>query len=75
MLDLYVLEHCPYSKKVMDYFDNNGIEYNMRIITEPENYALLLKLGKKEQVPFLHDKSNNNTLYESDDIIEYARNL
>ncbi len=75
MLDLYISEQCPYCLKVMEYFNNNGIKYNKLVVTIPENHANLLKLGGKEQVPFLHDVHNNKTIYESDDIINYARNL
>ena len=27
MLELYYSDTCPYCKKVMDYFDENNIEY------------------------------------------------
>lgn len=74
MFDLYISETCPYCRKVMDYFDENGIIYNKKNVVEPENLNMLLKLGGKAQVPFLDDFENNVSMYESDDIIEYARN-
>lgn len=74
MFDLYVSETCPYCRKVMDYFDEQGIVYNKRSVSEPENLNMLLKLGGKAQVPFLDDIENGISMYESDDIIEYVKN-
>lgn len=73
MLDLYILETCPYCQNVMDYLKENGIDYNKHDVTKPENYELLLELGGKGQVPFLIDKDNNVKLYESDEIIDYIK--
>lgn len=72
MLDLYVLETCPYCQKVLDYFEENKITYNKHDVTQLENYQKLLDLGGKAQVPFLVDDSNGTKLYESDDIIDYV---
>lgn len=74
MLELYVLETCPYSRKVMEYFSDNDIEYVKHVITEPEAHKKLLELGGKDQVPFLYDTNNDKGLYESDEIIEYVQN-
>ena len=43
-------------------------------VAEPENLSSLLKLGGKAQIPFLDDPQNGVSMYESDDIIEYAKN-
>lgn len=74
MFDLYISETCPYCRKVMDFFEENNIKYNKKNVMEPENLNMLLKLGGKAQVPFLDDFENNISMYESDDIIEYAMN-
>ena len=74
MFDLYISETCPYCRKVMDFFEENNIKYNKKNVMEPENLNMLLKLGGKAQVPFLDDFENNVSMYESDDIIEYAMN-
>lgn len=71
MIDLYVLETCPYCRKVMDFLEENNILYNKFDITDPENHAKLLDLGGSDQVPFLYDSKNNIKMYESDDIIAY----
>ncbi len=74
MPDLYVLESCPYCRKVMAFLNENAIKYNEFDISEPENYDNLLKLGGKSQVPFLDDEENHIKMYESDEIIDYFRN-
>lgn len=74
MLDLYISETCPYSIKVMNYFNSNNIDYNKKDITKGENLEKLIELGGERQVPFLHDTDNDVSMYESDDIIEYVKN-
>lgn len=74
MFDLYISETCPYCRKVIDFFEENNIKYNKKNVIEPENLNMLLKLGGKAQVPFLDDFEKNISMYESDDIIEYAMN-
>ncbi len=73
MFDLYMLENCPYCRKVMDYFDAHDIQYLKKDISNPENLNMLLKLGGKKQVPFLDDKKSNVSMYESDEIINYVK--
>ena len=74
MIDLYILETCPFCRKVMSFFDENNIKYNKKDILEQDNLDELLKLGGKQQVPFLVDNDNNKSMYESNDIIEYVKN-
>ncbi len=69
MVDLYIMETCPYCRKVMNFLDENNIDYNKIDITNSENHRRLLELGGKDQVPFLHD--GNTKMYESSDIIKY----
>lgn len=75
MLELFIMETCPYCKKVMAYFDENGIEYRKIDIANKEYEEALIKIGGKRQVPFMIDKDRNIQMYESDDIIEYAKTL
>lgn len=72
MLELYVMESCPYCKKVMSFLEENNISYSKMDISNRENYDALLNLGGMEQVPFLNDTENNVKMYESDDIIKYV---
>lgn len=71
MFELYISETCPYCRKVMDFLDEENIEYDIKDVSITQNREKLLKLGGMLQVPFLHD--DNTNLYESDDIIEYVK--
>lgn len=75
MFDLYILESCPYCKKVMSFLDEHKIKYNKIGIENKENEDVLIKLGGKRQVPFLVDKERNIQMYESSDIIEYIKTV
>ena len=72
MLELFILETCPYCKKVMAYFDENNVKYKKIDISNKENEESLIRIGGKRQVPFMIDKDRNIQMYESNDIIEYA---
>ena len=75
MLDLYIMETCPYCKKVLAFAEENGISLNKIDIAEKQNEETLITLGGKRQVPFLVDKERNIQMYESSDIIEYLKTL
>ena len=75
MFDLYILETCPYCKKVMSYCDEHNIKYNKVDIAEKANEDALIKMGGKRQVPFMVDKDRNVQMYESSDIIEYIKTI
>ena len=75
MLDLFILENCPYCKKVMSFMDTNDMKYNKIDIANKENEESLVRIGGKRQVPFLIDKDRNIQMYESNDIIEYVKTL
>ncbi len=69
MIDLYILETCPYCRKVMDFMDKESIRYEKKDIKMPSNHTKLMELGGKDQVPFLYD--DGVAMYESDEIIKY----
>ena len=75
MFDLFILETCPYCKKVMSYFNDKGVKYNKIDISDKIAEETLIKLGGKRQVPFLVDKDRNIQMYESNDIIEYVKTI
>mgnify|MGYP000509690745 CR=1 FL=1 len=75
MLDLYILEDCPYCKKVLTFLDEMGIKFNKIDIIDKKNEDTLVQLGGKRQVPFLVDKDRNIQMYESGDIIEYLKTI
>ena len=75
MLDLFVLETCPYCKKVMAFMDETGMKYNKVDIKNKAAEDTLIQLGGKRQVPFLVDRDRNLQMYESDDIIPLVREM
>lgn len=75
MLDLYILETCPYCLKVMKFLDEKNVKYNKVDIANKASEEALIKLGGKRQVPFLVDNDRNVQMYESNDIIEYIKTI
>ncbi len=75
MFDLFILESCPYCKKVMAFLEEKGIKYNKIDITQKASEEALIKMGGKRQVPFLVDTDRNIQMYESGDIIEYLKTV
>lgn len=75
MIELFILETCPYCKKVISYMDENGIKYKKIDISDKSSEDALIQLGGKRQVPFMVDKDRNVQMYESNDIIEYVKTL
>lgn len=75
MLNLYILESCPYCRKVMSFLDDKGIKYTKIDIKNKTNEEALIKIGGKRQVPFLIDTDRNIQMYESSDIIEYLKTI
>ncbi len=73
MIDLFILENCPFCKKVMEYMDEKGVKYNKINAHNPDNVLKLMTIGGKDQVPFLYNKETDDKIYESDEIIEYVR--
>lgn len=73
MLDLYILGNCPYCKKVMDFLKQNNIKYHKFDTSNNDNVLRLLSIGGIDQVPFLYNEETNDKIYESDKIIEYAK--
>ncbi len=75
MLDLFVLESCPYCQKVMKYMKEHNIKYHKFDTVNNDNVLRLLSIGGKDQVPFLYNENSNDKIYESDKIIEYLKNF
>ena len=75
MLDLFVLETCPYCKKVMDFLEKENIKYRKIDISNKDSENSLIQIGGKRQVPFLVDNERNIQMYESNDIIEYLKTI
>jgi glutaredoxin len=75
MIELFVLETCPYCKKVMEFLEKEHMKYQKIDITNKESEDSLIKIGGKRQVPFLVDTERNIQMYESNDIIEYLKTI
>lgn len=75
MLELFILETCPYCQKVIDFLDKKGSVYRKIDIKNKESEESLIQIGGKRQVPFLIDTDRNIQMYESDDIIEYLKTI
>ncbi len=75
MLELFILENCPYCRKVMDFMDEHKVNYRKIDIKDKASEDSLIQLGGKRQVPFLVDSDRNIQMYESADIIEYVKTL
>ena len=75
MIELFILETCPYCKKVLSFLENQHIKYKEIDITKKENEEALIRIGGKRQVPFLIDTERNIQMYESDDIVEYLKTI
>ena len=75
MIELFILDSCPYCQKVLKFLDCTNINYRAINIENKESEESLIKIGGKRQVPFLVDKERNIQMYESDDIIEYLRTI
>lgn len=75
MFLLYMLEECPFCKKVVNYLNEKNIPFRAMNIKDPVNLDELLILGGEAQVPFFVDTERNTKMYESDDIIKYIDSL
>lgn len=69
-LELYYRTFCPFSRKVVEFIEENGIEVALHNLQEdPAHKDALITRGGKEQVPCL--LIDDKPLYESGDIIEW----
>ena len=75
MLELFILETCPYCKKVISFLEQNNMEFKKIDIANKESEESRIKIGGKRQVPFLVDSERNIQMYESNDIIEYLKTI
>ena len=72
-LKLYMLETCPFCRKVINEIEKEGrndIEFH-DIRKNEEDRLTLINVGGKEQVPCLF--IDGSPLYESDDIIQWLK--
>ena len=71
-LKLFVMESCPFCKKVMHYLKRNNLSVEILDINKDlKNKEELERIGGKVQVPML--LIDGKPLYESDDIIDWFK--
>jgi glutaredoxin len=83
MLELYQTETCPHCGEVRETLSELGVScviHNPRLPgskggeeTNPRTHDELQTLGGEDQIPFLVDTARNETLYGSEEIVEYLR--
>ena len=81
MLELYQAEGCPHCAKVREKLTDLGVSYvvhNPRLpgdeggdVRNDQTYRELTESGGEDQIPYLVDTEREETLYESDDIVDY----
>lgn len=67
---LFYHPDCPYSKKVIDFIEENDINLDLLNVEDEENKNNLERLNGKVQFPALY-VNNDTIILESDDIITY----
>ena len=71
---LFVSSNCPHCRKVENFLKENNIDLEIVNINEkPEAIRELIGKGGKRQVPCLYH--DGEYLYESNDIIEFLKNM
>lgn len=74
MFKLYTYSTCGYCERVRKAFKEMGVKYQeIDADYGTAGSEELVRLGGKQQVPFLVDEDAGVSLYESNQIIEYAR--
>jgi glutaredoxin 3 len=76
MLNLYYKPTCPFSRRVLKA--NEEIKAGLVLYDVSADEMLraeLIAKGGKKQVPFLEDTDKGVTMYESDAIITYLKNI
>lgn len=81
MLELYQAENCPYSTTVRETLSELGVSYvahNPRLpgeeggdIVNEQTHRAMTEVGGKDEIPMLVDVDREETLYESEEIVEY----
>ncbi|WP_121741583.1 glutathione S-transferase N-terminal domain-containing protein [Natronorubrum halophilum] len=81
MLELYQAERCPHSTDVRATLTDLGVSYVIHNPRRPgseggdvlneQTQQAMTKLGGKDSIPFLVDTDREETLYESEEIIDY----
>ena len=69
MIEFFFMDGCPYCAKVRDNLAKLKIKFVPKNTDDDKNWRELMKIGKKDMVPFIVDGSV--AMYESDEIVKY----
>lgn len=73
MITLYVKTGCPYCAQVLEVVDELHIPVTLKNIADEGVVDEMIRIGGKQQEPFLVDDETQTLLYESDVIEDYLR--
>lgn len=73
MVTLYVRPFCQYCERVLRFASENNLDIQTKDISAREVAEELITLGGKRQVPYLVDHEQQQSMYESADIILYLK--
>jgi glutathione S-transferase len=81
MLELYQAESCPHSQTVRERLSELGVSYVAHTprlpggqggdVLNEQVHEELRAIGGEDQIPLLVDHQRGETVYESDDIVDY----
>ena len=81
MLELYQAEGCPHSADVREKLTDLGVSYVIHNPRRPGSEGgdvlneltleAMTELGGEDAIPFLVDTDRGETLYESEEIVDY----
>ena len=81
MLELYQAEGCPHSSSVRETLTDRGLSYVVHNPRRPgddggdvlneQTQQAMTEIGGDDQIPFLVDTNRGETIYGSDDIVDY----
>ncbi|MDF9744610.1 glutathione S-transferase N-terminal domain-containing protein [Natrinema salsiterrestre] len=81
MLELYQAESCPHSADVRQKLTDLGVSYVIHNPRRPGHeggdvrndwtHEAMIDLGGEDAIPFLVDTDREESLYESDEIVDY----
>ncbi len=74
MLTLYIDPDCPFCQRVLQVVENLRAVVDTKDVTDDEvARAELIDRGGVRKVPFMFNEESGESMYESEDIIEYIR--
>ncbi|SDQ66803.1 glutathione S-transferase N-terminal domain-containing protein [Natronobacterium texcoconense] len=81
MLELYQAESCPHSTEVREKLSELGVSYvvhNPRLpggdVLNEHTHREMTEIGGEDAIPFLVDTDREESLYESEEIVDYLEN-